>query len=352
MTGLPPDCRCRRRADPFITSRMKALSLLLAVVPLLGVAAESSHPFHPRIERLDPAFDALVAPNVRIEKLAEGFVWSEGPVWIDGTLIFSDVPTNVAYRWRPGQTQAEVFLKPSGGAESVPGVSQPGSNGLGRDAQGRLLICQQATRRIVRYVDGRFTVLVDRYEGKRFNSPNDLALRRNGDLYFTDPPYGLAKEDASPIKELPFNGVFRLSPDGRVTLLLKHLTRPNGIGFSPDEKTLYISISDPRASRVMAYDVQPDGTLAGERLLYNAQPLFDAGAHGNPDGLKVDRNGNVWCAGADGILVISPAGRLLGRLITGEPCGNCNWGGDGSTLYIASNMFLVRVQTLTRGAGW
>jgi len=326
--------------------------LLLLLTPAVLLAAPPAHPFHPRIERLDPAFDALVAPDARLELLAEGFHWSEGPVWMDGALIFSDVPENIAYRWRPGQAHAEVFLQPSGGGEAVPGVREAGSNGLARDAHGRLLLCQGATRRIARYEDDGFTAVADRYEGKRFSSPNDLALRRNGDIYFTDPPYSFTDGDASPLKELPFNGVYRVTPDGRVTLLLRHLSRPNGIGFSPDEKVLYVSVSEPKAARIMAYDVQPDGTLAGERVFYNAQPLLDAGAHGPCDGLKVDRTGNVWCAAADGVIVISPAGRLLGRLITGEPTGNCAWGGDGSVLYITSNMLLVRVPTLTKGAGW
>ncbi len=331
---------------------MKLLALPLLLVPILACAAEPAPPFQPRIERLDPAFDALVAPDARIEKLAEGFRWSEGPVWLDGALIFSDVPANIAYRWRPGQTKAEVFLQPSGGGEAIPGVREAGSNGLGRDAEGRLLLCQGATRRIARLENGRFTSLADRYEGKRFSSPNDLAVRRNGDIYFTDPPYGFTDGDASPLKEMPFNGVYRVTPDGRVTLLLRHLTRPNGIGFSPDEKTLYVDVSDPQAPRILAYEVQPDGTLAGERVFFDARPLLAAGAKGPPDGLKLDRAGNVWCAAADGVIVVSPAGKLLGRLITGEPTGNCAWGGDGSTLYITSNMFLVRVATLTRGAGW
>jgi len=331
---------------------MKLPALALLLVPVLACAAEPARPFHPRIQRLDPAFDALVAPDAPVEKIAEGFHWSEGPVWLDGALIFSDVPANIAYRWKPGDAKAAIFLQPSGGGEAVPGVREAGSNGLARDAQGRLLLCQGATHRIARYEHGTFTTIADRYQGKRFSSPNDLAVRRDGDIYFTDPPYGFTDGDASPLKELPFNGVYRVTPAGEVTLLLKHLTRPNGIGFSPDEKILYVDVSEQKAARILAYDVQPDGTLAGERLFFDAQPLLDAGAHGPCDGLKVDCAGNVWCAAADGVIVVSPAGKLLGRIITGEPCGNCNWGGDGSTLYIASNWLIARVPTLTKGAGW
>jgi gluconolactonase len=331
---------------------MRPQFLILFTLPLLRLAAGPAHSFDPHFERLDPTFDQLVAPTAQFEKLAEGFSWSEGPVWLDGALLFSDVPQNITYRWKPGMTSAEIFLKPSGMMEPRSGIRECGSNGLTRDVQGRLILCQQGERRIARYDGTCYTVLVDRYEGKRFNSPNDIVQRKNGDFYFTDPPYGLKGEDESPVKELSFNGVYRLTPDGRISAVLKNLTRPNGLGFSPDEKIFYVTVSDPKATRVMAYDVQADGTLANERVFYDAQPLKDAGAPGLCDGMKVDREGNVWSAGPGGILVISPKGKLLGRLSTGEPTSNCNWGGDGSTLYITANMFLVRVQTQTKGAGW
>lgn len=330
-----------------------ALPLLLLLLPIaMSAADEKPHAFNGRIDRYDPAFDQLIAPNAKIEKLAEGFNWSEGPVWLDGGVIFSDVPENVAYRWKPGMTKAEVFLKPSGMLTPVPGFREPGSNGLGRDAQGRLLLCQHGERRVARYEGGKFTSLADRFEGKRFNSPNDLALRKNGEIYFTDPPYGFEGGNNSPLKEQPHNGVYRIATDGKVTLLSKTLTFPNGIGFSPDEKVLYVAVSDPKATRLVAYDVKADGTLAGERTFYDAQPLYKAGDKGLCDGLKVDRAGNVWATGPGGVLVLSPAGKLLGRINTGENTGNCCWGDDGSTLYITADMFLVRVKTKTKGAGW
>ncbi|MBL9190416.1 MAG: SMP-30/gluconolactonase/LRE family protein [Opitutaceae bacterium] len=315
-------------------------------------AGKSLHPFHARIERFDPALDALLAPEAAIEKLAEGFTWSEGPVWLNGELIFSDVPENTAYRWREGMTKAEVFLKPSGLLTPQPGFREPGSNGLTLDRQGRLLLCQHGERRVARYEGGKFTTLADRYEGKRFNSPNDLCVRRNGDIYFTDPSYGLEGINDSPLKELPFNGVYRVAPYGRVTLLTKELTYPNGLAFSPDEKILYVGVSDAAATRLVAFDVQADGTLAGERTFFDAHPLLKATDRGLVDGLKVDRAGNVWSTGPGGVLVLSPAGKLLGRINTGQPTANCNWGGDGGTLYITANMFLLRVRTLTKGAGW
>ena len=330
----------------------KLLSILIALTGVLAAQEKPAHPFSGRIERLDPAFDQLVAPDAAMEKVAEGFTWAEGPVWFDGAVIFSDVPQNTAYRWKPGTTKAEVFLKPSGLLTPTPGFREPGSNGLARDAQGRLLLAQHGERRIARYEGGKFTALADRFEGKRFNSPNDLALRKNGDIYFTDPPYGLEGTDKSPLKELDFHGVYRVAPDGKVTLLARDIAFPNGIAFSPDEKILYVGSTDSRAPRVVAFDVRADGTLANERLFFDAVPVMKDGTRGGCDGMKIDRAGNVWTTGPGGVLVISPAGKLLGRLRTGEPTANCGWGEDGSVLYITANMFLLRLKTQTKGAGW
>lgn len=316
------------------------------------MSAEKTHAFNGRVERFDPAFDQLVASDAKLEKLAEGFTWSEGPIWINGELIFSDVPENIAYRWREGMTKAEVFLNPSGLLTPTPGFREPGCNGLTRDAQGRLLLCQHGERRVARYENGKFTSLADRFEGKRFNSPNDLVMRRSGEIYFTDPPYGLEGINASPLKEQSHNGVYRIGQDGQVTLLIKDLTFPNGLAFSPDEKILYVGVSDEKATRLMAYDVAADGTVRNGRVFFDAQPLLKGSDRGLVDGLKVDRAGNVWSSGPGGILVLSPAGKLLGRLNTGEATANLNWGNDGSTLYITADMFLLRIRTKTKGAGW
>lgn len=331
--------------------KLKSLFIVCAA-PLLMHAAQPMPTFNGRIDRRDPALDKLIAPGATIEKLAEGFTWSEGPVWFNGTVLFSDVPENVVYQWKPGATRAEVFLKPSGLLTPQPGFREPGSNGLTLDRQGRLLLAQHGERRIARYENGKFTAIADRYEGKRFNSPNDLVVRKNGEIYFTDPAYGLEGINQSPLKELPYNGVYRVATDGKVTLLTKSLTFPNGIAFSPDEKTLYVGVSDSKATRVVAYDVEADGTISNERTFFDAQPLLTGGARGLCDGLKVDREGNVWTSGPGGILVISPGGKLLGVINTGQSTANCNWGDDGSTLYITADMFLVRVKTLTKGAGW
>ena len=328
--------------------------LFLALAPTLVFAADDPpHPFRGKIERLDPAFDRLVAANAKIDVLAEGFRWSEGPAWFEGGVVFSDVLANTAYRWKPGMTKAEVFLRPSGLVTSTPGFREPGSNGLSVDRQGRLLLCQHGNRQIARLEkDGSYATVAARHDGKRFNSPNDLAVRKNGDIYFTDPPYGLEKIVDSPLREVPFAGVYRVAADGKVALLEKNLTFPNGIGFSPDEKILYVAVSDPNATRIVAYDVQADGMLAQQRVFFDAQPRHLRKLPGLCDGLKVDREGNVWATGPGGVMVISPAGKLLGVINTGEPTGNCCWGDDGSTLYITANCFLVRVKTQTRGAGW
>ena len=328
----------------------RLLPFLLTPLALFAATPEPIPEFKVSIERLDPAFDKLVPPDAQIEKLAEGFVWSEGPTWFQGSVVFSDVPENIIYQWKPGATKATVFMQPSGMLKPIAGFREQGSNGLGTDAQGRLLICQHGERRVARVEkDGTQTSLADKFEGKRFNSPNDLAVRKNGDIYFTDPPYGLDGLNKSPLKELEWNGVYRIAADGKVALVVKDITFPNGIGLSPDEKILYVAVSDGKAPRVMAYDLQADGSVANGRVFFDAKPVQ---GKGSCDGLKVDAQGNVWATGPGGVLVISPAGKLLGRLLTNQATGNCCWGDDGSTLYITADMFLCRVKTAVKGAGW
>ena len=330
-------------------ARMKRLLPLL--LPVLAFAAdEALPPFDMSIERLDPALDALIAPGTTVEKLAEGFNWSEGPAWYRGTLVFSDVPENIVYQWKPGATKAEVFIKPSGMTVPTPGFKEQGSNGLTVDAKGNLVLCQHGDRRISRWIDGKFEPVVTNYEGKRFNSPNDLAIRKNGDVYFTDPPYGLEKLNDSPIKDLKWNGVYRVDTAGKVTLLEKDITFPNGIAFSPDEKTLYVAVSDPKKTVLEAFDVKEDGTLANRRVFFDAEPLRAKGLKGACDGMKVDVQGNLWATGPGGVLIISPAGKHLGTILTHQATGNCTFGGDGSELYITADMYLARVKTRTKGA--
>ena len=308
------------------------------------------------IDRLDPGLDAVLAPDARIETLAQGFAWSEGPAWrkSGGYLLFSDVPKNTIYQWR-ADSGLRVFLRPAGyAAGATPPGRELGSNGLTFDANNSLVMADHGNRQIARLIDSLFSkvTVAARFEGKRFNSPNDLVFRSNGDLYFTDPPYGLRGLNADSSKEIPFSGVYRVTPSGTVTLLTRELTFPNGIAFSPDEKTLYVANSDPTRAIWMAYDVSADGTISRGRVLFDATPLVRAGKVGLPDGMRVDRAGNLFAAGPGGVLVITPQGKHLGTIVTGQPTANCTFGDDGSTLYMTANDRLMRVRTRTRGVGF
>lgn len=327
---------------------------LLAALP--ATADEPRYPSIGQIERLDPRFDQLIAPDAVLEKLAEGFEWSEGPVWVrdGGFLLFSDIPNNCVMKWSE-QHGLSVYLKPSGYTGSQPRGGEPGSNGLLIDSQGRLVLCQHGDRRVARVEqDGRWTTLADSYQGKRLNSPNDAVFRSNGDLYFTDPPYGLQGPEREKLGELGFCGVYRLATDGTLTLLTDKMTRPNGIAFSPDEKTLYVAQSDPNCAVWMAFDVTDEGLLANGRVLFDATELVRSKKYkGLPDGMAVDAAGNLFATGPGGVNVFSPDGELLGRINPGEATANCCFGGeDGSVLYLTADMYLCRIQTRTKGLGF
>lgn len=305
----------------------------------------------PTIVRLDSRLDEIVPPDAVVEKVAEGFDWAEGPVWNrkGGYLLFSDVPRNSIIKWKAGEG-ASVFLKPSGytGKEPFTG-REPGSNGLTYDTEGRLVLNQHGDRRVVRIEkDGKWTTLADNYQGKRLNSPNDLVFKSNGDLYFTDPPFGLPKAFDDPKKELSFQGVYRLSRRGKLTLLTTEVKAPNGIGFSPDEKKLYVA--DSARALWFVFDVKSDGTLAPGKIFFDGTEV-SKGRPGVADSLKVDIHGNVFAAAPGGLLVLAPDGTLLGRFDLGTATGNCAWGEDGSTLFITSNHLLYRVLLNTKGAG-
>lgn len=308
----------------------------------------------PKIERLDPRLDSLIAADAEIEILASGFDWSEGPVWIpsgSGWLLFSDVPQNRIYKWQPGR-EVEVFLEPSGYTGDVPRGGEPGSNGLTLDAQGRLVLCQHGDRAVARLEpSGELTTLAADYQGKRFNSPNDLVYKSDGSLYFTDPPYGLEQGEQDPARHLDFQGVFRLDPDGSVTLLTSDLSRPNGLAFSPDESVLYVANSDPQRAVWMAFPMQEGNTLGQGEVFFDATAWVGE-KPGLPDGLKVDREGNLFATGPGGVLIFSSDGTHLGTIDTGQATANCAWGGDGSDLYITADGDLMRVRTLTRGANF
>ena len=316
-----------------------------------AAAAGPTRPLVGGVERLDPALDALVAPDARPEVLAQGYKWSEGPVWTGGGLLFSDVPNNVVWRWSESDGARE-FLRPSGYTGTAPRGGEPGSNGLAVDAAGRLCLCQHGDRRIARLAaDGKsFETVADRFEGKRFNSPNDLVVRPNGDVYFTDPIYGLVGHEKDPAREITWSGVYRARAGGGVELLDKTLTYPNGLAFSPDGKTLYVSVSDPAHAIWMAYDVDAKGGVANGRVFFDATSFAKAGKKGLPDGMKIDVAGNLFATGPGGVFVLSPAGKHLGTIVTGEPTANCAFGGDGGMLYMTANDKLMRIRLKTRGA--
>ena len=343
---------------------MKLLSFLsLTLVAGLAVVAslpgENKKPIETlgTIERLKPAFDKLIPQGAVLEKLSGGYDWTEGPVWVKkgGYLLFSDIPNNRVVKWQEGKGASD-FLKPSGYNGTATNLKEPGSNGLLIDPKGRLILMQHGNRRVARLeADGKtITSLADNYDGKRLNSPNDGAFKSNGDLYFTDPPYGLmvtdkGKEGKFPGQELDFSGVYRLSKDGKLTLLTKEMTKPNGIAFSPDEKTLYVANSDPDKAMWMAFPVNDDGTLGKGKVFFDATDLVKAKKKGLPDGMKVDKNGNLFATGPGGVLVFTPDGTHLGTIATGVPTANCGWGDDGSVLYVTADKDLTRIKTNTKG---
>lgn len=300
------------------------------------------------IERLTPEMDHLVGNDAKIEVLASGFTWAEGPVWVGGAqghLLFSDIPRNTIFKWQTDGTVSQ-FMSPSGYTGVTYYGLEPGSNGLLLDLQGRLVMCEHGDRRLsVLTEQGGKRTLVDNYQGKRLNSPNDAVLKSNGDIYFTDPPYGLPGRAEDPHRELDFCGVFRLSSNGSLTLLTKELERPNGIAFSPDEKTLYVAQSDPAQANWTAYAVKEDGTLAAGKEINNVTDRVGK-EPGLPDGLAVDRQGHLWASGPGGIYVMDADGKLLGRVLTGQPASNCCFGPDGY-LYMTVDSLLCRVKTLT-----
>lgn len=317
---------------------------------------KKTYPTTGSIEVLAPELRSLIDPRASIEVLADGFVWSEGPVWIqDGNyLLFSDIPNNRIVKWseRGGKS---TYLKPSGYTGTRPRGGEAGCNGLLLDGQGRLVLCQHGDRRVARMdaplsaPEPKFTTLADTFDGKRLNSPNDAVFHRNGDLYFTDPPYGLEKNIEDPAKELPFQGVYRVSPDGKVTLLTKELERPNGIGFSPDCRTLYVANSYAKRPVWLSFPVQADGTLGKSRVFFDARSLPESGRIGGNDGLKVDAAGNLFATGPGGVLIFTPGGKHLGTILTGQRTANCAFGDDGRTLYMTADDYLMRVRVKTKG---
>ncbi len=295
-----------------------------------------------KVERVDPALDALVAPSAVIEKVAGGFMFTEGPLWRpDGTLWFSDVPGNVVRSLGP-DGKITVIIEKAGGLASGPPGAFIGSNGLVEAPDGSVWMVQHGARQIVRVgPDHTLTPVVTTFEGKRFNSPNDLVFAKDGALYFTDPPYGLGKQDDDPAKEITFNGVYRFA-NGKVQAVVRDLNRPNGLAFSPDFKVLYVNNSDAAKNLVMRYDVAADGTVGHGKVFADLTSKVE----GLADGLKVDAKGNVYTTGPAGVWIFSPEGKHLGTIQPPEVPANCGWGDDGKTLYMTANTGVYRIKTL------
>ena len=309
--------------------------------PTTGALPQSSSLY---IVRIDPALDAVIAPGTSIEKVASGFQFTEGPMWHDGRLWFSDVVGNKMYATSP-EGEVTLLLADSGGLKNVPAKSFQGSNAMAQDKTGAVLMCQHGLRRIVR-LDSKMqpAAYIDKFQGKGLNSPNDLVFGCDGSLWFTDPPYGLPGLDADPTKELSFNGVFRFA-GGKLTAPIRDLTRPNGIGFSPDCKALYISNSGPKMF-LNKYDPRSDGSVSKPVTVISYPDLPNTEV---PDGLKIDSAGNIWSTGLGGIRIISPAGKVLGQIKIPEVAANLAWADEGKTLYITASTSVYRLKVLTPG---
>jgi len=302
------------------------------------------------IERLDASLDAIIDNDAKPEIIAEGYEWSEGPVWVESEkmLLFSDVPTNKVYKWTEAKG-AELYLTPSGYTGSVARGGEMGSNGLTLSKDNKLVLCQHGNRQLA-IMDAAlsdpkpvFKTIVGNYQSKKFNSPNDLVFRSNGDLFFTDPPYGLEKNMDDPLKEIGFQGVYCVKPSGEIKLLTDSITRPNGIAITPDQKTLIVANSDSTKANWYAFDIADNDSLMNPRIFYNAEEAIKK-EKGNPDGLKIDKNGNVFASGPGGIWIFNSKGKVLGKIKIAAAVSNCAFSPDEKTLYITADMYVLRMK--------
>jgi gluconolactonase len=333
--------------------RQLVLLLLALLAPAAPAIAADPSASAGTVTARDPAFRRIVPDGQIPRVVADGVTWAEGPIWVPhgGYLLFSDPPANRMYRWAPGEPAATVFVQPSGGASSK-GFREAGSNGLKLAGQGRLLFADEGDRGIA-LMDLRTRtkrLLVQRYQGKRLNSPNDVVVGPDHAIWFTDPPYGLQGVDDSPMKEQPANRVYRLGPDGRLTAVEAQLRYPNGIAFSPDGRTLYVSNSDPKNAVIVAWDVSSSGKLSRRRVFADMNGGAAKGLPGLPDGMTIDERGDLWASGPGGIHVIAPSGRELGLISTGVAISNAAFGGiDGRTVFMTSTHKVVALRTNVRG---
>jgi len=338
---------------------MKRSFAILCLISLFGCSnnnsdkkVEAKYKTIGSIERFDSSLNNIVSANAKAEIIAEGFEWSEGPLCIEkhNMLLFSDVPMNTIYKWTEAKGK-EVYLKPSGYTGTEPSLcKEPGSNGLTLDASGNLILCQHGDRQMARMdapldrPEPKFISLASKYNGKRFSSPNDAVFNAAGELFFTDPPYGLqTQDDTDPKKEIPFNGVYKVKANGEVILLVDSITRPNGLAFLPGEKKLIVACSDPQRPNWYVFDVQGDSLVNG-KIFYSAVNERKEKVNGLPDGFKVDKNGNVYATGPGGVYIFNSEGKKLGIIKFEESTSNCALSPDEKTLYITNDMYLVRVK--------
>ncbi len=329
---------------------MKRLLLLFSTLCWAYALPAQVYPTLGKVVRLDPALEAILPANATIEVLASGFQWTEGPVWVakGGYLLFSDTKQNTIFKWHPTEGLS-TFLKPAGYTGTGSYGDEPGSNGLILNSKGELVACEHGDRRlsVMPLSGGGKRTLADQWEGKRLNSPNDVCQHSSGAYYFTDPPYGLPQKEKDKTREIEAFGVYRLDPTGTVSQVISDLKRPNGVALSPDEKTLYIGQSEDTQPYVMAYPMQPDGSLGKGRIFYDLTPLNRQGLSRAPDGLCTDVRGNVYTTGGGGLVILSPQGKLLGRLELSAATSNCSFSPDGY-LYITAENYLCRIKTLTK----
>lgn len=302
------------------------------------------------IERIDAALDSIVDMDAKAEIIAEGFEWSEGPLWIEKykMLLFSDVPRDTIYKWTE-ENGKKLYLTPSGYTDSIPRGGEMGSNGLALDTDGHLVLCQCGNRQVA-IMDApfdnpepKYIPLAKDFNGKKFNSPNDVIVSSTGDIFFTDPPYGLERGMDDPKKEISFQGVYKIAKNGKVSLVTDSLTRPNGLAFLPGEKTLLVANSDPVKPHWYAFDINENGSFVNGRIFYSVEG-YDKSLKGLPDGFKVDKNGNVFATGPGGVYFLSSEGKKLGMLRLDNATSNCALSPDEKTLYVTNAMQVLRIK--------
>lgn len=324
-----------------------AFAVMIIALGSFSAQAQTKKPLI-TVQSMDPAFDKLVNKNAKAEILAEGFYWSEGALWVESQkmLLFSDVKKNRIYKWTEAKGK-EVYLYPSGYTGKTVRGGELGSNGLGLSPDGKLVICQHGDRAVsmmnapLNKPTAKFIRVATNYNGLKFDSPNDLAFLSNGDIYFTDPPYGLEKNVDDPSKAAKYQGVYRVSK-GKVTLLTKDITRPNGIAFFPGEKRVVVASSDPLKPNLYVYDLDKDGLFVNGKVFFTT-PMPKEGYTGVPDGLKIDKNGNVFATGPGGIFVLNSAGKLLGKIHVDDLASNCSFSADQKTLYVTNNHRVIKI---------